>query len=94
VPSRASALPPKAEAFKKAGSSMMISHFFDDGTHTTLWEPKAVIGQAKDAGFKSHTHGVVNGRFLEDTLMAVGMDRPDEELMLYGFGARAISLSV
>jgi SAM-dependent methyltransferase len=89
VPSLASALPPRAEAFKQAGWPMMISNFFDDGTHITLWEPAALIGQAQDAGFKLRTQGVVNDRFLEDTLMAAGIDRRDEELMLYGFWSKS-----
>lgn len=89
VPGPASALPPAASMFKAAGWPMMISNFHDDTTHITLWQPDVLIAQAEGAGFKLRCRGVVNDRYLEDTLMAAGMARRDEELMLYGFWSKS-----
>jgi len=89
VPSPASAITPPASVFKQAGWPMMISNFFDDTTHIKLWESEELVAQAMNAGFVLRDHGVVKDRFLEDTLMATGIARQDEELLLYGFWSRA-----
>lgn len=88
VPAPKSALPPKAASFQEAGWPMMISNFYDDGTHIKLWDEAELIGQALDAGFTLQTSGVVRDRYMEDTLMAAGLQRGDTELMLYGFWSK------
>jgi len=88
VPGPESALPPKASEFRKAGWPMMISNFYDDGTHVTLWNALDLIAQAQDFGLILRGSGIVSDPYLEDTLIAAGLRRGDSELMLYGFWSK------
>lgn len=88
VPSPGSKDLPGREEFVARGWPMTISNFFDDGTHRDTFTLEELSGMGREAGFGLVAAGAIENPFLDDTLIRVGIDGGDAELVLYGFWAK------
>ena len=85
MPTPASKELPRAEEFREAGWPMMISNFFDDGTHRDTFDLLALEAMAQRAHLKVRHRGTIRVPYLEDALIARGCEWKDSELLLYGY---------
>jgi SAM-dependent methyltransferase len=85
MPSPASKGLPRAEEFREAGWPMMISNFFDDGTHRDTFDLAALEAMAARAKLVCRQRGMIRVPYLEDALMSRGCKWKDSELLLYGY---------
>lgn len=88
VPSPGSKDLPRREEFVARGWPMTISNFHDDCTHRDTFTLEALSALGGAAGFGLVAAGAIENPLLADTLLRVGLDRNDAELVLFGFWAR------
>ena len=85
MPAPASKNLPRAEEFRQAGWPMMISNFFDDGTHRDTFDLETLRKMAKRGGLDVVHEGTIRAPYLEDALISRGCKWKDSELLLYGY---------
>lgn len=79
---------PKAEEYRAKGWPMMISNFHDDATHRDTFPLEWLLGVGMANGLETVEAGDVSMPFLEDALIAKGIQWTDPEILLYGFWSR------
>jgi SAM-dependent methyltransferase len=79
---------PKAQEYRAKGWPMMISNFHDDGTHRDTFPLEQLIEIAATHGLEAIEAGYVSSPFLEDALIARGIEWGDSEMLLYGYWSR------
>jgi SAM-dependent methyltransferase len=79
---------PHRDRFTALGWPMMISNFFDDGTHLETFQLDELVALGRSAGMTPVASGFITNPFLADRMMAFGIEHQDAELLLYGFWMR------
>jgi SAM-dependent methyltransferase len=67
------------------GMPVMISNFYDDGSHIDTFPLETLGAWAQAAGFAVDASGIVRHPFIEDRLLQFAVDNADSEMGLYGY---------
>lgn len=85
IPAPASTTLPPAEEFRTLGWPMIISNFYDDGTHLQTFSLTELSLIAERLGLQVMAQGIIENRWLADQLMDHGIKSQDGETLLYGY---------
>ena len=85
IPSLASTTLLPAPEFRALGWPMIISNFYDDGTHLRTFSSEELSMMAARLGLQVMAQGVIENRWLADQLIDYGIKNQDGETLLYGY---------
>jgi SAM-dependent methyltransferase len=88
MPSPTSKALPSAQVYRDRGWPMIISNFYDDATHRETLDLTELIRIGAAAGLRCVESGAISSPYLEDALIAKGLEWQDGEILLYGYWSK------
>ena len=90
VPSQHTPYLPTGDIVREQGYPIIASNFWEDGTHINARSIDEIAQDAEDTGFVTLATGYITSPFIEDSMLALGRELSDPELVTYAYWSKLL----